>query len=132
MAYQTAWGGNDHIGSALHAALFLLVSDAVVAAIYSHAAHVGQVIGKALHSLVNLLCKLSCRRHDDAVDGIGGVSSVLQFAQDGQQIGGSLAGTSLCDTQHIASLQDGRDRVLLDGSGLDEVHVVQCIKHQVV
>ena len=121
---------NDYICPLLHAALLLFISDAVVAAINRHRTDVWEMIGESLKSLVDLLCKFACWRHDDTVDGIGGVVAVGQFREYRQEIGGSLAGTCLRHAQKVVPLQNWWYGVLLYGGGLLEIHIVQGVKHR--
>ena len=132
MADESARCSDDDIRSALHGSLLLLVSDAVVAAIDGYAADVIQIICKALHGTINLLCKFACRRHDDAVDGIFRIAAVGEHAQYRQKVGCRLACSRLCDAHHVASLQNRRNGMLLNGSRFGEVHVVECIEDIVV
>ena len=83
----------------------LIVAVAVVSTVYSHAAHVLQIIAEALHRLVNLLCELTGRRHDDAVDGILRIATIIQLAQYRQQIGCCLSGSGLGYAEHIMTFQ---------------------------
>ena len=80
MTDETTRRGNHHIGTALHGPLLLLVSYTIVATINSHTADVVQIIGKALHCAVNLLCQFTSGGHDDAIDGILRIAAICQFA----------------------------------------------------
>ena len=132
MGDEASGCGYHHVGSHAQALELLVVAVAVVAAVYSHAAHALQIVAEALHGLVYLLCQLACGRHDDAVDGIGGVASVVDLAQYGQQVGGGLAGAGLCHAEHVVSVQYLRDTLFLYGSASVEAHVVQCVEHVVI
>ena len=132
MADEPAWSGDDDIRSLLHSLLLLFVADAVVSAIYGHTADAVQIVAEALHGLVNLLRQFSSGAHDDTVDGILGESAILKQAQDRQKISRSLSGSGLCNAHHVPSLQDAWDGMFLDWSGFYEVHVVQCVQHQVI
>ena len=55
MGDEAARGGDDYIGAHAEAAQLLIVTVAVVAAVYGYAAHALQVIAEALHRLVYLL-----------------------------------------------------------------------------
>lgn len=79
MADKAAGRGYDHIGTHLKALQLLIVAVAVVATIHSHAAHAVEVVAEALHCLVYLLCEFACRAHDDAVDGIVRIATVVEF-----------------------------------------------------
>ena len=59
MGDETARGGDDYIGAHAEAAQLLIVTVAVVAAVYGYAAHALQVIAEALHRLVYLLGELA-------------------------------------------------------------------------
>ena len=131
MADEAPGCGDDDIGTERETTALLLVADAVVAAIDGYAAH-GDIVGEALHSLVDLLGQLTRGRHDDAVDGILGVATIADHAQDGEQVGCCLARTGLSHADEVASLEQGRYRVLLDGGTGGEVHRVECIEHVVI
>ena len=79
---QSARCGNHHVSSQRQSAFLLFKEYAVVSAIDSHAAYRHEV-GKALHLLVNLLRQLACGCHDDAVDGIFGVSALREAVDYG-------------------------------------------------
>ena len=132
VADETAWGGDEHVGTLLHGTLLLLVADAVVAAIHRHAAYARGVIGKALHGLIDLLREFARRTHDDTVDGILRIAAVVEKTEDGQEVSGCLARTRLGHTNDVAPLQYGRDGVLLYGGALEEIHSIECIEHVVV
>ena len=123
--------GDDHVRAQRQALLLLLEEDAVVAAVDGHARH-GQEVGESLHLLVNLLGQLAGGGHDDAVDGVLGVSAFGQFVEDGQHVGGGLAGARLCHGYQVAALEDDGDGLLLYGGALFEAHGVQCVQHLVV
>ena len=93
---EATWGSDDYIGTHAQAFELLIIAVAIVAAINGHAAHSFQVIAETLHGLVYLLCKFAGRRHNHAVDGILRIASVIELAEDRQEVGGSLAGTRLC------------------------------------
>ena len=59
MGDEAARGGDDYIGAHAEAAQLLIVTVAVVAAVYGYAAHALQVIAEALHCLVYLLGELA-------------------------------------------------------------------------
>ena len=132
MADETTRSGNHHICSTLHGSLLLLISNAIVSTINCHTADVFKIVGKALHRTVNLLCKLTSRGHDDAIDGILRIAAIGQFAQYRQKIGSSLASTRLSDTHYIPAFKDRRDGVLLYGSRIGEVHVVERIEDIII
>ena len=60
MTEKTSRRCNDHVGTHSQTAHLLVVARTVVAAIYSHTADAIEIVTKALHSLVNLLCQLTC------------------------------------------------------------------------
>ena len=76
---QSAWCGNQHIGTHTHRAQLLIVAVTIVTTVNSHAAHIIQIVAKALHGLVDLLCQLAGWRHDDGVDGILGIVAIVEF-----------------------------------------------------
>ena len=129
---ESAWGGYHHVGSHAQALELLVVAVAVVATVYSHAAHALQIIAEALHGLVYLLCQLAGRRHDDAVDGVVGIAAVVELAQHRQQVGGSLAGTGLGYAEHVTALQYLWYTFFLYGGASLESHVIQCVEHVVI
>ena len=59
MTDKTTRCSYDNIGSTLHAAFLLFVSDAIITSINSYTAYIAQVIRESLHGLVNLLGQLS-------------------------------------------------------------------------
>ena len=132
MAYETARCGYHHIGTHFKAFQFLIVTVSVVASIHGDAAHAVEIIAEALHGLVDLLRKFARRTHDNAVYGIARIASVIEFAENRQQISGSLARSSLCYTEQITSLKYGGDTFFLNRGTLVEVHIIQCVKHMVV
>ena len=79
MRDEAARRGNDYICTETHAFHLLVIAVAVIAAVDGDTRHVGQVIGEALHGLVNLLCQLTGWRHDDAVDGILGIIAAVKL-----------------------------------------------------
>ncbi len=102
------------------------------ATIHCYTADVVEIVGKTLHGLVDLLCQFASRAHDDAVDGIAGIASIAQFREDGEQVGCCLSRTGLGNSYQVSAFQNGRDRVLLDGSCVSEVHIVECIQHIII
>ena len=122
----------DDVCAALHGPLLLLVADAVVAAIDSHAADVVQVVGEALHGAVYLLREFAGWRHDDAVDGILGIIIVIKHGKDGQQIGGGLSRTCLSHSKHIVAIENLRDTTFLNRRHLFEAHIVERIENIIV
>ena len=131
MADESTRGSDDDIGSEGEATALLLVADAVVAAIYGYAAY-GHIVGEAFHGLVYLLGQLAGGQHDDAVDGIVGVATVTEHAEDGEQVGCCLSRTGLGYTDEVATLQEGRYGVLLDRGTGGEVHCVECVEHVII
>jgi len=132
VADEAAGGGDDDVGAQLQGALLLFVADAVVAAIDADAGDVVEVVGEALHGLVNLLGQFAGGGHDDTVDGIAREAAVAQLREDGEEVGGCLAGSGLCDTDEVAALQEWGDGLFLNGGALGEVHVVEGIEDVVV
>jgi len=124
-------GGDDHVRAQRQALLLLFEEDAVVASVDRHAAD-GQEVGESLHLLVDLLGQLAGGGHDDAVDGVRGVGAFGQFVEDGQHVGGGLAGARLCHGDEVAALEDDGDGLFLYGGALFEAHGVQCLQHLVV
>ena len=53
---ETAWCGDDHVGSHTKTLELLVVAAGIVATINSHAAHAVQIVTESLHGLVYLLC----------------------------------------------------------------------------
>ena len=98
MGEQAPWRGNDHVSTHLEAFRLHVETAAVITAIDGDARDAVQIVAKALHGLVYLLCQLACGGHDDAVDGILGIAAVIKHAQHRQQVGSGLARTGLCDT----------------------------------
>ena len=78
MGDEAAGRGNHHVSTQLERPDLLIVTVAVVASVNGHAAHIVEVVAEALHGLVDLLCQFTCGRHDDAVDGILGVTSIVK------------------------------------------------------
>ena len=78
MAKQTAWCGDNHIGTHLQSLGLYVETATVVAAIYSDTRDTIQIVSKTLHGLVYLLCQFSCRRHHNTVDSILRVSPVIE------------------------------------------------------
>ena len=132
MTEQAAGGSNDHRGTATQTLNLLVETRTVVTAIDGDAAHILQVVGKALHRLVNLLGQFAGGRHHNTVDGILGESAVVEHGEDRQQIGGCLTSTRLSYAQHVVTIKDFRDATFLNGCHLLEVHVVQRIKDIIV
>ena len=129
VAEQSAWRGNQHIGTHTHGTQLLVVAVAVVATVYGYAAHIVEIVAEALHSLIYLLGELACGRHDDGVDGILGIATIVELREYRQQVGGSLAGSRLRYTQHIVAIQNLGNAPLLDGCHIFEVHVVERIEN---
>ena len=129
---EAAGGGDDHVGTEGEALELLVVAVAVVAAIDGHARHAVEMVGEALHGLVDLLGQLARRRHDDAVDGVGRIAAVGQLGEDGEQVGCRLARAGLGDTQDVAAFEDVGDAAFLYGSARLELHVVQGVEHIIV
>ena len=78
MADEASGSCNNDISSHLHGLILLIVAITVVAPVNSHRTHLGHIIGKALHGLVNLLCEFACRTHDDTVDFILRIASIVE------------------------------------------------------
>ena len=132
MTLQTTWRGDNHVCSHLHSFLFLVVTVAVVAAIYRYAAHVRHIVGESLHRLVYLLGKFSRRAHHHTVDGIVWKSAVIEHAQDRQKIGCGLACARLCHSKDIMPVENLGYALLLNGCAGVEMHVVERVKCIVV
>ena len=129
---QSSRCGNDDIGAHLESLGFYIEAAAVVAAVDGNAGDAVEVVAKALHGLVNLLCQFACRSHDDAVDGILGVAAVVEHREYGQQISRCLARTRLGDADEVALVQNLRDTLFLNRCHLLEVHVVQRVEYIVI
>ena len=132
MREQATRCGNDDVGTHPQSLGFYVEAVAVVAAVDGHAADAVQVVAKALHGLVYLLCQFAGGRHDDAVDGILRVAAVVQHGEDGQQVGCRLACTGLCHADEVLAVQYLGDTLLLYGRHFLEVHVVECVEDVVV
>ena len=73
MTDESARGGNDDACTRVETTLLLLVAYAIVATIHGNGTNAIEIVGEALHGLVDLLCQFTRRSHDDAVDCILGV-----------------------------------------------------------
>ena len=124
MADESSRCGDDHIGSHLEALQLLIIAVAVVAAIHSHAAYSREVIAEALHGLIDLLCQLSSRTHNHAVDGILRISSVVQLREDRKEISSCLSRSGLCYTEEVASLKDWGNTLFLNRCAFVETHII--------
>ena len=120
---QTTWGGYNHIGSHLQTLCFYIEAVAVVTTIDGHAADAIEIVAKALHGLVYLLGQFTGGRHDDAVDGILGKTSVVEHAEDRQQISRCLACSGLCYTDKVLTVKYFWNTLFLNGCHLLEVHI---------
>src|SRR5574344_623654 len=80
MTDKSSWCSYDNIGSQRQSLFLPVVSASVVSAINSHAAYIFKMVGKALHSLVYLLCQLPCRAHYDTVYSIFRKTAVVKQA----------------------------------------------------
>ena len=132
MADQTAGGGDNHIGAQAEAFRLLVVAVAVVAAVYRHTAHTVKIVADAFHGLVYLLGQLAGGAHNHTVDGVLWVVAVFYHAQNGQQVGGGLAGACLGHAYQVVTVQDGGYARLLDGRAGLEAHVVERIEKIVI
>ncbi len=132
MADEASRSGYHHVGAQSEAFHFLVVAVAVVAAVDSHAAHAVEIVGKALHSLVDLLGQFTGRAHDNAVDGILRIAAISQLAQNGQQVGCCLARPGLGHTEQVAALEDFGDAFFLNRRTVVEAHIVERIEDVVV
>ena len=61
MGDESARSSYYYVSSHTETLQFLVVAVAVIATIYSHAAHSLQIVAESLHSLVYLLCQFSGR-----------------------------------------------------------------------
>jgi len=132
VAQEPSGGGDDDVGAHAEASQFLFVAVAVVSAVYGETAHTVEIVAESLHCLVYLLCQLARGTHYDAVYCVFGVVSVVELAEYGQQVGGCLACSCLCHSQHIVSLEYLRYALFLYRSARLEMHVIQCVEHVVV
>ena len=99
---------------------------AVVAAVYGQAAH-GDVVGEALHLLVDLSRQLVGWHHDDAFHlrvGLG----VGEEVDEREEVCGGLARARLGAGYEVVAVEDEVDALLLDRCALLEVHGIECIK----
>jgi len=74
VGYQTSRSGNDNICTQCQTSFLLFEQNSVITAIHCHTGNRHEV-GEALHLLVYLLCQLTGRSHDNAIDSIGRVST---------------------------------------------------------
>src|SRR5574344_132914 len=132
MAEQSSGSSDNHISSHLQTFHFLVIAVTVVSAIYGHAAYTVQVIAKSLHSLVYLHGQLARRRHDDAVDGILRITSVIHQTEYWQQVSCRFTCTRLCHTHHIVIVEYFRDTFFLYWCALIEMHIIERIQYIVV
>lgn len=63
--------------------------------------------------------------------GTGG-SMVMQFQQDGQQVGCCFSCTSLGDADYLGSAEYSRDAPLLDGRGFTETTSADALQERIV
>ena len=75
VGYQTSRSGNDNICTQCQTSFLLFEQNSVITAIHCHTGNRHEV-GEALHLLVYLLCQLTGRSHDNAIDSIGRVSAL--------------------------------------------------------
>ena len=132
MREQAAGSGNNDVRPHLEPLGFCVETGTVVAAIDGNAGDAVQVVAEPLHGLVYLLSQLARGSHDDAVDGILGVATVVEHGENGQQVGCRLACSCLCYAYDVALVKYFGDTSFLYRSHLLEVHVVECIKDVVV
>ena len=132
MADQAAGGGYHHVGAQGEALGLLVVAPSIVAAIDGHTADTVEIVAEAFHRLVYLLGEFAGRTHNDAVDGIVGIEPVVDEAEDGEKIGGGLAGACLGYAYHVAPVEYLGDTCLLDRSAGLKTHVIERIEYVVI
>ena len=106
---EAAGTRHDDLGAAAQRGLLLGEADAAVDGGAAQARVLAELAG--LH--VDLLGQLPGGRHDQGAQ--PAARAVQQTLEDGQDEGGGLAGAGLGQAQHVASLERGRQRALLDG-----------------
>ena len=131
VADQAAGRGNNDVGAHLQSALLPGVGDAVGATVDSHCRD-GNEVGKAVDLLIDLLRQFARRCHNDRVDRILWISASAQLANDGQHVGGRLAGARLCAPDQVLAREDGRDGQFLDRCRLHEIHGLESVQHGVI
>ena len=108
---------------------FLLdVPALAVATAVDHRRREGRIVGEALELLVDLLRQLARRHDDQRFHHIVGVALDEQFVQQRQRIGRGLSRTGLGAADNVAALQNHRNRVLLHGSHLVEIHILKTVE----
>ena len=119
--------GDHHVGPHQHAPLLHVPALAVAAAVNDRRRD-GQVVREALELLVDLLRQLA-RRHDDhRLYHIVFVAFEQQPVQQRQRIGRGLSRAGLGAADNVAALQNHRNRVLLHGSHLVEIHILKTVE----
>ena len=124
---HAARSGDHHVGAVQHA-VFLDVPALAVATAVDHRRREGRIIGEALELLVDLLRQLARRHDDQRFHHIVGVALDEQFVQQRQRIGRGLSRTGLGAADNVAALQNHRNRVLLHGSHLVEIHILKTVE----
>ncbi len=120
-------GGDDHVGTQQHAALLHVPALAVAAAVDDGGRN-GQIIGKTLELLVDLLGQLARGHDDDRLDDVVGVALDEQAVQERQGVGRGLARAGLGAADDVAPGENDRNGVLLHGGHLAEIHIVETVE----
>ena len=128
MGDHAARSGDHHVGTAQHAFLLDVPALAVAAAVDDRRRDRG-IVGKTLELLVDLLRQLARGHDDQRFHHIVGIPFQQQFVQQRQRIGRSLARSGLGTADNVAAIQNHRNRMLLHGSHLVEVHIFETVEN---
>ena len=128
MGDHAARSGDHHVGTAQHAFLLDVPALAVAAAVDDRRRDRG-IVGKTLELLVDLLRQLARGHDDQRFHHIVGIPFQQQFVQQRQRIGRSLSRSGLGAADNVAAIQNHRNRMLLHGSHLVEVHIFETVEN---
>ena len=78
VAYETSWCSYDYICTHFHRLVFLVITVTIISTINSHRINLGHIVSEALHCLVNLLCQFTCWAHDNTINLVLGITSVVK------------------------------------------------------
>ena len=92
----------------------------------------GNEVGKAVDLLIDLLRQFAGGCHNDRIDCVLWIVAAAESADDGQHVGGRLAGARLGTSDQVLALEDGRDGQLLNGRRLHEIHGLESVQHGVI
>ena len=122
---EPAGRGDDDVDALFHRRALLVEGAPVAAAVHADRADAG-VVAQAHHLALDLHRELAGGRDDEGVDVV--VGPVAEPVEHGDEEGARLPGARLGDREEVVAGDPRGDRLLLDGGGFREAHVVEAVE----